>query len=692
MRNHDIRRPITIGLCILFSILAFTVAAEAQQQTVCTITINSANEKNTFKKLLPPGDFKFVELTSYNDGKSDLARSGGGWFEKACEAKVQCDILVVSGHFGGTFFGSTGFELPLDTLEENSCRSTCDGILKRPKEVFLFGCNTLAGKNRDHRTPEEYLQVLLRDRIPRAQAERIVEARYGAMGDSFRDRMRRVFPGVKHIYGFEAVGPLGSVIQPHLETYFESIIDYKAHLREQAMSTSVNEPLAQTLERFPFVETQGIQSSEPAAIHRTRICRVHDSNHSVEKRTKAVLDLLRDPDRLIYLPTVASFFRKKQVEVAADPAAQRELRAFARETETLDEIDSVASKLTSSPALRIDLHHVNYVLGRISRTEFERQTKITLSKELRRMNRESADLICSISSDYELKIKVSADDIDFAKLGTQASFAAFACLKTDDETITSYLLDRFAYASRNSEYRVSGLKAMLSLPGYGARKIQLAQATMAGGVIEGYARAVIAANSDPGGQDAEVMQIIAMSDLNQAHVFDILARAGHNEALARSILRTFGYGTDESINIRIQALVRMMPPESSVWSQFQSAMRNLPPGLSGVAAWKTAQLQSPPSAAARWAIDEAKRQPNYRVYYMDLVGKLQLSRNDRQHLFDEISRNRDSSLSGLFRWVLLRQRSLRPTEEERALLEGRRIRVSCEAPNSIVRCREIQEQ
>jgi hypothetical protein len=233
---------------------------------------------------------------------------------------------------------------------------------------------------------------------------------------------------------------------------------------------------------------------------------------------------------------------------------------------------------------------------------------------------------------------------------------------------------------------------MLSLPGQSARKIQLALATMTGGLIEGYARAVIAANSDPGGQDAEVMGIIGLPEKDQTFVFDVLAKAGHNESLARSVLRSFTHGTDESISIRIQALAQMIPPGSSAWSQFQSTMQGLPHGFKALAAWQIGQIQPPPSAIAKWAIGEAKRNPNYRVYYLDLVGKMQLAKSDRQLLFEEIAQDPDSSLAGLFRWVLSRQRDLRPSEEERSLLDGRRIRVSCELPNRNLKCKEILEQ
>ncbi len=112
------------------------------KKTVCSMVINSADEINAFKSALSPNAFDFVELTQNKKDSAD-------WFRNSCAAKIQSDILVISGHFAGTFFGESGLNLPINDLESASCRSECDGILKRPKEVFLFGCNTLAGKKAD---------------------------------------------------------------------------------------------------------------------------------------------------------------------------------------------------------------------------------------------------------------------------------------------------------------------------------------------------------------------------------------------------------------------------------------------------------------------------------------------------------------------------------------------------------------
>ncbi len=123
----------------------FAAGATTAKKTVCSITINSDEEINAFKKNLSPDLWNFVELTTlYSGGGSQDNKKD--WMKNACAAKPSCDILLISGHFGGSFFGQSGLRLSLEDLEKYSCDSDCAGILKQPKEVFLFGCNTLATK------------------------------------------------------------------------------------------------------------------------------------------------------------------------------------------------------------------------------------------------------------------------------------------------------------------------------------------------------------------------------------------------------------------------------------------------------------------------------------------------------------------------------------------------------------------
>src|SRR5512144_2946164 len=55
--------------------------AEAPKGTVCTITVNSANEKEVFRRFLPEDRYDFVEL---------VERGRPDWLAQSCRRDVQC--------------------------------------------------------------------------------------------------------------------------------------------------------------------------------------------------------------------------------------------------------------------------------------------------------------------------------------------------------------------------------------------------------------------------------------------------------------------------------------------------------------------------------------------------------------------------------------------------------------------------
>jgi HEAT repeat protein len=192
--------------------------------TVCTITINSDEEIDMFEKYLTKDKFNFVELTNKDDDD---------WFGTACKAGTKCDILIISGHFAGSFFGDKGFELSAKELEKHSCNNDCTGILDDPVEVFLFGCNTLATKEKDSRTPQEYMNVLIADGRQRGEAELVVAARYNEFERTFKNQAMLSFAEVPHIYGFYSKAPLGKHIQGPLEGYLKNKVDYSKWIKQE---------------------------------------------------------------------------------------------------------------------------------------------------------------------------------------------------------------------------------------------------------------------------------------------------------------------------------------------------------------------------------------------------------------------------------------------------------------------------
>lgn len=113
--------------------------ASAAQKTVCTVTINSSDEKDAFQRHLPRDQYRFVELVQH--GRPD-------WLADARRRDVSCDVLIISGHFDdGTEFYTDRFEdrefLTVHEMQQASCSASGDGLFSHLREVYLFGCNTL---------------------------------------------------------------------------------------------------------------------------------------------------------------------------------------------------------------------------------------------------------------------------------------------------------------------------------------------------------------------------------------------------------------------------------------------------------------------------------------------------------------------------------------------------------------------
>ena len=268
-----------------------------QKPTVCTITINSSDEKETFQSYLGD-DFNFVELTEFGEKES---YNKTDWFTGACNKGIECDVLLISGHFGGSFFGSSGYRLAMEELQRSSCQKRCDGILKKPKEVFLFGCNTTAGKRPDHRTPEEYTQVLIEDGFSRRMAEEDSAFRYSPIGQQTKKRMQQVFPHSR-IYGFHSQALLGSKIVPRLKSYLESVPDYKAHLEQFPMEEE------NTLWSLAM-KGQWIRSVNGSNGIENPVC-VLEEDQPIYKKLYWIEEVLSDQEKsLSYIPVIDLYLR-----------------------------------------------------------------------------------------------------------------------------------------------------------------------------------------------------------------------------------------------------------------------------------------------------------------------------------------------------------------------------------------------
>src|SRR5437868_12266553 len=203
------------GRVLLAALLATAGIALAQKQTVCTVTVNSPDEREVFRRHLPEDRFDFVELVEH--GRPD-------WLRASCQKGLRCDVLLVSGHFAGTEFYSSRFNqtetLPVDEIERAQCSGSCQ-LFSQLKEVYLFGCDTLNPTPVRTATPEVAMSLVREGATPEA-ARRDAQALAERQGESALEHMRRLFPGVPVIYGFSSKAPYGRIAGPMLERYFEA--------------------------------------------------------------------------------------------------------------------------------------------------------------------------------------------------------------------------------------------------------------------------------------------------------------------------------------------------------------------------------------------------------------------------------------------------------------------------------------
>ena len=314
----------------------------AERETVCTITVNSSDERDVFRKYLPADRYRFVELVEH--GRPD-------WLRSACEQHVRCDVLVVSGHFAGSEFYSSrptvNETLKVDEMERAICTQSCPDVFSHLKEVYLFGCDTLKPEAVKSATPELVRAWVAAGRSP-ADAERDARMLSERYGESSRDLMRRLFAHVPVIYGFASLAPLGRVSGPMLEHYFQSGAGVDVG------SGQVNARLLSLFGPSSMVATSGQSDDEPYAPYRRETCRYYDERQTVAQRIGGVQALL-DGDAIalrMSFDRIESFFAGIGGAERGRPATSQALQALGADAAGAARYLTLTRE-TRDPALRL---------------------------------------------------------------------------------------------------------------------------------------------------------------------------------------------------------------------------------------------------------------------------------------------------------------------------------------------------
>jgi hypothetical protein len=425
--------------------------------TVCAITINSDDEKKVFDAQVKKHPSKFnpiVELTNFNGGDD--------WFKKSCESGLKCDQLIISGHFGGDFFSEDGNKnLKLRDMEKASCDKSCDGILKNPLEIFLFGCNTLSNKDEDSRTPAQYLQVLLRDGIPLAQAEMVVESRYGNVGDSHRGIMQRVFSGEKkQIYGFDSIGPAGKNVKGFLNNYFAKVsapsrLELLQAKRLMDKVDLTNKALAESLKVTAFAQCPAGPDDDPV---KKNLCALQDRNIPVADRIDLVQDLLAQENYLSYLPAINSFFNEN-TPAYYDEKSKAALAQISNNTVIKGQIAGLVAS-TKSLGLKAEWLKFSQNLGFINPGEREKVLRKAIVSALDKKLTESQEqVLCQIDYEPSAEPAITLAEIKFKDFG-RAEANVLGCLGVKDPAIFKQVEKRLKVA--NDPYTAWTMMNLLS--------------------------------------------------------------------------------------------------------------------------------------------------------------------------------------------------------------------------------------
>ena len=261
---------------------AWPLAASAAPKTVCTVTINSSDEKEAFQRHLPRDQYQFVELVQR--GKPD-------WLESARRRGVSCDVLIISGHFDdGTEFYTDRFDdrefLTVHEMQHASCSASGDGLFSQLKEVYLFGCNTLKSDPR-YVASAEVVRSLVRAGHSQADAQRASALLSERYGQSNRDRLRHVFKDVPVLYGFSSKAPLGRTAGPLLERYFQTAP------KGEVASGRPSPTLLKLFGPSSMIAVAGLTDADPHAGFRRDMCGFADDRPSDAQKLAFMHEVLQ---------------------------------------------------------------------------------------------------------------------------------------------------------------------------------------------------------------------------------------------------------------------------------------------------------------------------------------------------------------------------------------------------------------
>jgi hypothetical protein len=362
-------------------------AAQAAPKTVCTVTINSADEREVFKRHLPPEQYRFVEL---------VQRGQPDWFTAACRRGVTCDVLVISGHFDdGTEFYPDRFEdreaLTVHEMQRASCSTSCSSVFAQLKEVYLFGCNTLKNDPRNVATAE-IERSLLRAGHSAADAQRAASSLNARYGESNRERLRHIFKDVPVLYGFSSKAPLGRYAGPLLDRYFQTAPS------GEVASGRASATLLEMFGPASMIAVPGLTDADPHAAFRGDMCSFASDRPSDAQKVAFMHDVLRRDvtDVRMFLDHVERYAASIGAAQRARPDVAAALAAIEADRGTRDRFLEFARDADQA-TVQARMFGLARVLGWLSPEQEQAEFVQMLARRMAsdRIGKHEVDLVCA---------------------------------------------------------------------------------------------------------------------------------------------------------------------------------------------------------------------------------------------------------------------------------------------------------
>ena len=388
-------RAASLAAALVLAIAAAPAAAE--KKTVCTITVNSSDEKEVMRARLPKGDYQFVELVE--KGRPD-------WLRSACEKNVQCDALVISGHFnaGEDFYSDkieTREHLKMDELERASCSDSCPGVFAKLKEVYLFGCESLNPDSSKYAS---------------------------AYGESGRDRMRRLFAGVPAIYGFSGAAPVGATAAALLNRYFDGAP------RNEIATGKPSSRLLGAFSRNNMVAIPGLREGDSRMSYRRQVCQFYDERRNAAQKLTAIHAMMRRD-----MSEARGFFERIENFLEELPEDQKRSMPYALALAQVSADDASRDRYLAiargeRPEMRARMVKVAATLGWLTPPQ-EQDEYVRLASDLISRNSvgyAEVDLLCSLNPEGSLDAATARSALATASDQRVGDAAALACMGRKD--------------------------------------------------------------------------------------------------------------------------------------------------------------------------------------------------------------------------------------------------------------------